>query len=593
MSAIAGVMSFDNSKRIDGNIINNMVESVKHRGPDALGYFKSDKCCLGNASLNVIGDSPLPLSIEDNRYTITFDGAIYNYKDLKKELEKKGCYFLTQTDAEVILVGYKIWGDSVVARLNGIFSFAIWDAKKNSLFIARDYKGLIPMYFALNEENVVLSTEIIAIFASKLIDKKVNKNAIFEYLCRSHPPHPETMYEGIYKLMPGMWMLFEKDGSTKTEKYFSLEDSWHSYEGLPKNENELTSLLKEKLKIAVKKQLIGDVPIGMALSGGIDSNLIFKFMSDQYDSPLHAFTFTNTVKEIDESSRASLGCKSVGRDVRHYKMSSTYHDTKKLLDKSFGLLDAPDTLMRNFIQFMLLNQLAYDKKIKVLMAGYGADLLFLGLPRVRRWVDSGLLENTNINDWAEICYFGGGIDKVKKVELLTGKSQEVARESAVYKWVLDHKDIEPLRRIALFDQNFHSTTALGGANRATPIQIRSPFWDKDVSKLANAISGKYKINGSKMKYILREVASNVIPKEIIDAPKIPSSNDVMFWVNSQEFTSELRTLVFKNDSFSREYLDFEEVNKLVLEHQLKQNYSHLCWYLYALERWYRVSFLDE
>ena len=331
----------------------------------------------------------------------------------------------------------------------------------------------------------------------------------------------------------------------------------------------------------------------MALSGGIDSNLIFKFMSDQYDSPLSAFTFTNTVKEIDESDRAALGCESVGRNVRHYKMSSTYHDTKKLFDKSFGLLDAPDTLMRNFVQFMLLNQLAYDKKNKVLMAGYGADLLFLGLPRVRRWIDSGLLENTNINDWAETCYFGGGIDKVKKVELLTGRSREIVKESAVYKWVLDHNDIDPLRRIALFDQNFHPTIALGGANRATPVQIRSPFWDKDVSRLANAISGRYKINGSKMKYILREVASSVIPKEIIDAPKIPSANDVMFWVNSQEFVSELIALIFKNNSFSREYLDFEEVNKLVLEHQLKQNYSHLCWYLYALEHWYRVSFLDE
>ncbi len=593
MSAIAGVVSFDNSKRLDGNIIDSMVESVKHRGPDALGCFKSSNCCLGAASLNVIGNNSLPLSIENDRYTITFDGAIYNYKDLKKELEREGCTFLTQTDVEVILVGYKVWGVGIASRLNGIFSFAIWDAKKESLFIARDYKGLIPMYYALNEKFLVLSTEIIAIFASKLIDKKVNKGAIFEYLCRSHPPHPETMYEGVYKLMPGMWTLFEKDGSAKTKKYFSLEDDWHSYEGLPKNKNDLTSLLKEKLKISVKRQLIGDAPIGMALSGGIDSNLIFKFMSDQYDSPLHAFTFTNTVKEIDESSRAALGCKSVGRDVKHHKLTSTYRDTKKLFDKSLGLLDAPDTLMRNFVQFMLLNQLAYDKKIKVLMAGYGADLLFLGLPRVRRWVDSGLLENTNINEWAETCYFGGGIDKVEKVELLTGTSREVARDSVVYKWALDHKDIDPLRRIALFDQNFHPTIALGGANRATPVQIRSPFWDKDVSRLANAISGKYKINGSTMKYILREVSGSVIPKEIIDAPKIPSSNDVIFWVDSQEFSSELITLIFRKDSFSREYLDFEEVNKLVLEHQLKQNYSHLCWYLYALEHWYRVSFLDE
>jgi asparagine synthase (glutamine-hydrolysing) len=595
MSAITGLLSFNNVDIPGEIIIAKMTKAVSHRGPDGLGYYYGNRCYLGNAMLNIIDQQTgaLPLSVDEDRYTMVYDGAVYNYQQIRSQLEKKGHVFKTRSDAETILRGYISWGPDVLQGLNGIFSFAIWDSKESSLFLSRDRKGLIPMYYAVTKDFLLFSSEINAILASGLIRKTVNRGAIFEFLCRSHPPHPETMYEGIRKLMPGTWMKIDKSGHIKTEKYFSLEDDWRRIGPLPKKEQDLSALLKEKIGECVDRQLVSDVPVGMALSGGMDSNLIFKFMSKSYKKPLHAFTFQNSIAEIDEAGRATIGVKSIKRNIKHHKLTSTYHDTVKLFDKACGLLNAPDTLYKNFVQFMLLNQLAFDKGVKVLMTGYGADLLFLGLPRSLRWVDYGLLENKNIRDWAEHFYFGGGIDKVDRVELLTGQSRDVVEESIAYKWVFKYQGMAPLRRIALFDQNFHPTVALGGANRASPVQVRSPFWDKELASLINAIDGSYKIRDLQMKYILRQVASSVLPMEILNAPKIPSACDVVPWVNTPEFTSGLMDLVSTEDSFSRTYLCFDEVQKLICEHEKGYQFSHLCWCLYSLERWHRSSVLDQ
>ena len=448
------------------------------------------------------------------------------------------------------------------------------------------------MYYTMTKDFFLFSSEINAITASGLIEKAVNRNAIFELLCRLHPPHPDTMYEGIYELMPGTWMKIDKFGHSETENYFSLEDDWRRVGPLPKEEKDLSALLEEKIRQCVDKQLVSDVPVGMALSGGIDSNLLFNFMSNSYKNKLHAFTIKNSISEIDESGRASVGVKNIKRNIKHHKLVSTYHDTQNLFDKTIKLLGSYQALYMNFIPCMLLCQSAFDKGIKVLLTGHGIDSLFLGFDRYRRWLDYGLLENKNISNWAEHFYFGGGIDKVNHVELLTGQSRDIAKESLAYQWVFDHQDLPPLKRMSLFDQKFHPTIPLAGANRVSAVQARSPFLDKELVSWINAVDDSYKINGPHQKYLLKQVANDILPAQIINAPKDGTPVDVMFWVNTPEFTSDLMDLVSTDDSFSSTYLNFNEVQKLIYEHEKGYQFFHLCWCLYVLERWYRTSFLD-
>ena len=497
MSGVTGLVTFNNNDILGENIITKMTNAISHRGPDGLGYYHGNRCYLGNAMLHIIDlqTGTLPLSVDDGRYTMVYDGTIYNHQQIRSQLEKEGHVFKTKSDAESILRGYMLWGTDIVQKLNGIFSFAIWDTKESTLFIARDFKGLIPMYYTMTKDFFLFSSEINAITASGLIEKAVNRSAIFEFLCRSHPPYPDTMYEGINQLMPGTWVKIDKFGSSETKKYFSLEDDWCRVGPLPKEEKDLSALLDHKIRKSVERQLVSDVPVGMALSGGIDSNLIFSYMSNSYKNPLHAFTFTNSISEIDELGFASMGVNSIERNIKHHKLAVTYHDTQNLFDETLKLLDSRETLYKYFVAFWLLGQSAFDKGIKVLLTGNGSDALFLGYDRHRRWVDSGLLENKNINDWAEICYFGGGIDKINHVELLTGQTRDIAQESQVYQWVYDHQDLPPLKRMALFDQNFHTALTLGGANRASALQVRSPFLDKELVSFVNAMDESYKING--------------------------------------------------------------------------------------------------
>ncbi|MCK4339993.1 MAG: asparagine synthase (glutamine-hydrolyzing) [Candidatus Cloacimonetes bacterium] len=591
MSAITGLFSFNNIDIPGERIIAKMTDIMLHRGPDGLGYYHGNRCYLGSAMLNITQQTgTLPLSVDDDRYTIVYDGAIYNYQQIRCQLEKEGHVFKNRFDAEVILRGYISWGPDILQKLNGIFSFAIWDSKDSSLFLSIDFKGFIPLYYTMTKDVFMFSSGINAIFASGLVRKVVNSDAIFEFLCRSHPPHPETMYEGIYKLQPGTWMKIDKSGHSENESYFSLENDWRRIGPLPKEEKALSALLKDKIRECVNRQLVSDVLVGMALSGGIDSALVFKFMSESFAKPLHAFTYANSVAEINEAERAAAIVRSIKRRTHHHILPVTYHDTRKLFDKTCRLLDLPETLFKYTIPFMLLCQLAFDKGIKVLLTGNGSDSLFMGYDRYRRWLDYGLLHNKNIGDWAEHFYFGGGIDKVKRVELLTGQSRDIAKESLVYQWVFEHQDLAPLKRMALFDQKFHPAIPVGGANRATAVQVRFPLVDKELVSWINAMDDSYKINGSQMKYILRQVANGILPMQIINAPKSGSPVDVMFWVNTPEFTSDLMDLVSIKDSFSRTYLCFDEVQKLICEHEKGYQFSHLCWCLYSLERWHSTSF---
>jgi asparagine synthase (glutamine-hydrolysing) len=482
----------------------------------------------------------------------------------------------------------------VLEQLNGLFSFAIWDSERGSLFLARDHMGIKPLYYARTDNLFVFASEIKAIFASGFIGKAVNHNSIFHYLCRQEPFYLETMFQGVYELEPGTWIELGPSGAVTKGTYFTLEEDWRRISGLPDTEESLVPLVQEQIRACVQRQLVSDVPVGIFLSGGMDSAMVYKFMLEAFPDTLHAFTYANKNAEINELGKATSVINSFKGNVQHHVEHVELSSYLNLFQEACILYDAP-VHHPSSIPILMLSRLASQMGIKVLMSGQGGDELFMGYIRYRRWILQGLPQEKDIKTWADHFYIGGGLDKVEWVERLTGSPRVAAQESPVYQWVFHNQDLPPLKRMAAFDQKFRLMYLLKRDDRmgmGGSVEIRVPFLDKELVSWANALDDRWKVNGLQLKYILNQASRHSLPAAIVDSPKMGSPVDFERWINTPDFVSILRGLVCDPDSFSRAYLCFDEVKRLILEHEGRFKYGHLAWCLFSLENWYRACFLN-
>tara|TARA_Y100000590_G_C15732063_1_gene1017371 strand:- start:113 stop:1906 length:1794 start_codon:yes stop_codon:yes gene_type:complete len=597
MCGIAGIISLRGSALPEKNIISKMLSEIRYRGPDDTGVLYEDDCYIGNNRLSIIDleTGNQPISANKGRYTIVYNGEVYNFKDIRSQLEKSGVKFKTKSDTEVILRGFIARDIDILQELNGIFSFAIWDSKKHSLFLARDHMGIKPLYYFKNGKYFVFGSEIKSIFASGICEKKFNRNAIFDYFCRQSPGYLDTMYDSIYELQPGTWIKINKTGDEQKGKYFSLENSWREINSLPKNEKDICLFVKEKIRESVVRQLVSDVPVGVLLSGGIDSSILFNYMYGEYSSTsIHAFTYTNSGRNVNEIKKASSLVESIDHDIQHHILPVHINNHLNYFDEACRILDSP-VCYPSSVSILLLSRLAKKKGIKVVISGQGADELFLGYERYFRWAKQGLLNDRNMDNWAKCLYFGGGIDKIDFVESLTGQSRDYIEDSVIYNWVHEFKDIPPLKRISLFDQKFRLLDLLKRDDRmgmGGSVEIRVPFFDKEMVVYSNALDDSWKMNDLNQKYILKKIAKNILPDNIVNAPKMGSPTDIGAWLKTPEFISLLIESVSTEKSFSKNYLYFDKVQQIISKHERNFQFSHLCWCFFSMERWYQNSFLD-
>ena len=596
MCGIAGIAALGSNELPGADVISAMVQTLHHRGPDASGIYRGRSCLLGNARLSIIdldsGDQPM--SAWQGRFTIVYNGELYNFREIRQRLERDGLVFSTQSDTEVILRAFTAHGQGALPELNGIFSFAIWDRERRSLFLARDHLGIKPLYYARTGGYFVFGSEIKAIFASGLVPKRVNTGAIFDHLCRQEPTYLQTMFDGIFEVEPGTWMEVSSSGSVRRGTYFKLEEDWLEVESLPKTVESATRLLQERIRDCVRRQMVSDVPVGIALSGGIDSALVYKNMIEAIPHTLDAFTYANVDAEINEAAKAADVIGRFGGEVRHHVAQIELPDHIASFQEACRFMDGPLTYQSS-VPILKLSRLASGERIKVLMSGQGGDELFMGYVRYRRWIDEGLLLEKDIETWAQHLYFGAGLDKMDRVERLTGLSRESVLEGRVYRWVFEHQDLPPLKRMAIFDQKFRLMYLLKRDDRmgmGGSVEIRVPFLDKELVSWANALDDRWKINNAGQKYILNQVGKNSLPESVIKAPKLGSPTDFQHWINTLEFTSTLMDLVCESGSFSREYLRFDEVKRMVSQHRETLHFAHLCWCVFSLEQWYRACFQD-
>ena len=584
--------------------LQSKLKLIKHRGPDYTGTLQKDGLTFGHTRLSILDlDSRSHQPMEHENYLIVFNGEIYNYKDIRLELCDLGESFTTQSDTEVILIGYKIWGKELLTKLNGMFAFCIYDKNNNEVFCARDRLGVKPFYYSWENGNFEICSEIKPLSENKQIDNE----AIEIYLQTGYIPSPWTIYEEVKKLKAGHFMILNlKSNEIQLEQYWELKKSVPCKLSYEESKNKLNELLED----AVKIRLNSDLPFGSFLSGGIDSALISSIANKQTGGKLKTFTIGFDDPKYDESLLAKSFSKIIGSS--HTETTCSPKDLLELLPIFFSVYGEPFA-DPSAIPSLLLNKVT-KPNVTVALSGDGGDESFLGynhfdwswkvksvfkVPFVTRAFLSKFIPFKlvgkrgkgikNILNYKNFDYFIEGIFTGFGSFLLKSKKAEWLKEYKSFKSLSN----EPLQRTA--DLNIKlwldndSNVKVDRASMAYAVEVRSPFLDYRIIEFARTLPISYRFQKGKRKRILRDILNEYIPQEIFDVPKKGFSIPIGDW-----FKNELKDDLIKhlNDDFFNkiECLNVENIKLFMKLHfQNKGDYSTYLWRVYVLSKWYSLN----
>src|SRR4051812_48512867 len=362
-----------------------MAATLSHRGPDDTGAWASDdgSVALAHRRLSILDLSPLgrnPMSIDDGRFWITFNGEIYNFLELRQELEAAGHRFRSRTDTEVILAAYGLWGIECVHRLAGMFAFAIWDVPKRRLWVVRDRLGKKPLYYAEARASLRFASELKAIVADPAVPREIDPDALRLYLRYGYVPSPHTIYAGVRKLPPAHYLLYE-NARVSVRRYWDpvacALDGRSRAAGPAMSDADAEAELEARLATAVRQRMIADVPVGAFLSGGIDSSLVVALMREQTGVPVKTFTIRFDDPALNEADHAA----AVARHLRTEHHEATCDERRMLdvVDRLAGMSDEPFA-DSSAVPTYLVSKIA-RREVTVALSGDGGDELFLGYPR--------------------------------------------------------------------------------------------------------------------------------------------------------------------------------------------------------------------
>ena len=581
----------------DTSILSLMLDRLAHRGPDAKGIYENHESnlFLGHRRLRIIDLSPQadqPMTSSDGRFVITYNGEVYNFREIRKKLEKLGLRFKTKSDTEVVLNALITWGTDCLKEFEGMFAFALWDNEKRKLILVRDRFGVKPLYFWQKGNSLIFASELKAILEHPTINRELNLSALADFLELGYIPEPKSIIKGIHKVPAGSILEFsENDAEPKIKRFFSPQNFF----GEKRHEKDslLTDELLEILERAFTRRIIADVPIGVFLSGGIDSSLLAAILARKVDK-LRTFTIGFPVKKFDESRFARKVADIIGAD--HTELTCTPDDVKKCLleiphvyDEPFGDQSAVPT--------MLVSKLA-SQSVKVALSAEGGDEFFAGYTRyslAMRWLStptalkllatkvptgirSAALKVLGIKDpgtkslrlnWlsnahskkelyiAAVRYFAP-----HEVKMLTGV------EPAHNDWTLSEIDDShhPLDFLRLADIVMYlRDDILVKTDRATmaySLEGREPFLDGELLNFAASLPHEMLIKNGQGKYILRKLLARFLPKEITQRPKHGFGMPLGVW-----FRKELSEIANSTLSESRikklNFLDYKELRKII------------------------------
>mgnify|MGYP003853774627 CR=1 FL=1 len=631
MCGICGIISFDNSI-VDEKTLIQMRDEMKHRGPDAEGIFINEnrKIGFGFRRLAIIDLSPAanqPMSSNDKSIWIVFNGEIYNHLEVRKELERKGYQYRTKSDTETIIYAYEEYGIDFIHKLNGMFSIAIWDARKKLFIACRDRIGKKPFYYTFQNGKFIFASEIKSILKHPEVKKELNLNSLSHYLTFLIPPSPETMFEGIKKLPAGHRLILNENGDLKIEEYYDVLNSEN--EILESDENQIKENIIRLLRQSIKDRMISDVPFGVFLSGGIDSSTNVALMAELMDRPVDTFSigfkdfpynnefeYARKVAEIFKANHHEIQIDA--KDALEFFPELVYHQDEPLADPVC-------------IPLYFVSKLARENGTIVVQVGEGSDEEFAGYPWLLRhlkianlnkylfkrfpqslnnlfyqlvkklWSEEGKLLEIDyirrIKDRQEI-YWGGAInftEEHKSKLLINNLNNSYLKIQEIYNSYNQKSRIDDLLRkfIYLEFKNRLPELLLMRVDKmamATSVEARVPFLDYRLVEYSFKINSRVKVKNNTTKYILKKAVEGLIPNEIIYRKKQGFAAPMNYWLKNElsDFTKNylLNSKIHQLGLFNKDFINFLLNSPLSNRYDFVQN----TWNLLNLFMWYDYWF---
>jgi asparagine synthase (glutamine-hydrolysing) len=628
MCGICGKLVFDREAVVSPTLVKTMADAIRHRGPDDEGYYSAGQIALGFRRLSIIDlkSGHQPLANEDDSVWIVFNGEIYNYQELRSFLLSKGHTFKTRTDTEVIVHLYEELGTDCLSKLRGMFAFAIWDAKMKTLLLARDRVGIKPLYYHLSGQALVFASEIKAILADPSIDPQIAPELIDRFLTFLYVPGQETLLQGIQKLAPGHFLLIQ-DGKPVIRQYWDL-DFPQSFE--QRSTEQVESQLLDLLAETVKQHMIADVPVGVLLSGGVDSTGVLSLAVDQTDKKISTFTVGFSGEQVvDERPYARIAAERYGTD--HFETTIEAGDFAAFLPKYVWHMEEP-VCEPPAVALYFVSKLAREH-VTVLLSGEGGDEAFAGYSNYRNlvWLErlkrGGSLLNGALAtgmSWADNLLHGSRF--AKYVPLMHDRFPDyyLSRTSNPYRnsgnglgsvysadfgsTVDRERSLEPVRALQNHVRGQNALQAMlyidtktwlpddllikaDKMTMANSIELRVPLLDHKVLEFAASLPPHMKLNGFNTKYILKKALSSRIPREIRERKKAGFPVPYESWLRK-----ELRDVVWDvltdSKTTNRGYFQKDAIEKLLIADANGTSHSKEIFSLLTLELWQR-AFLEK
>jgi asparagine synthase (glutamine-hydrolysing) len=625
MCGIAGMVQTHPDGAVDNATVHRMCEAIVHRGPDDEGIFVKAGVGLGMRRLSIIdlAGGHQPVFNEDKSIWIVFNGEIYNFPELRGELEKLGHRFYTRTDTEVIVHLYEDLGVDCVKKLRGMFAFALYDERRGKLVLARDRLGKKPLHYALADGRLLFGSEIKAILAVAPELARVNNEALLQYMYFGYIPDPITSFLPIQKLPPGHLLEFEA-GQVHVRQYWDLpEYGTHQ----PRSEEECLEELEWRLAEAVRIRLISDVPLGALLSGGTDSSTVVALMARASSKPVKTFSIGFSHDDFNEAHYARIVAKHFATEHHELVLEPNVLETVEMLTSSLEEPFGDSSMLPTYYVSCMAR-----KHVTVALSGDGGDEIFAGydryginlrrqiFERIPRWARTWYREQVyprlpqdmygkkfsyNISlPWRE--RYVDSISFVPAFErdmpLLSSEFRDILRtggnpENVMYRYFDQAPAKDPISQMLYVDTKTNMVadilTKVDRMSMATSLEVRVPILDHLFVEWATGLPAEWKLRGGQQKYILRKLAERVgVPREVLYRPKQGFALPLVHWIR-HELKDLILSVLLDPKTLQRGYFNADGVRQLLDEHfRERRNHSSRIWRLLIFELWHR-NFLEK
>jgi asparagine synthase (glutamine-hydrolysing) len=620
MCGITGIVGKQINNSNYHSAIKKMNDAIAHRGPNSEGLWNDDECYLGHRRLSIIDLSEAgnqPFFSQDKRYVLIYNGELYNYKDIRLELQRAEhgtkqipYIFKTDTDTEVVLAAYLRWGKDCVQRFNGMFAFSIWDTAEQKLVIARDRMGIKPLYYQFKNGILLFASEIRSLLNSGLIDKKINLNSVAEFIQYATVHAPNTILQDVFMLMPGHVLEYQ-NGTINIQRYWNINDFGKSNKGL--SYKETCVQINELLTASVERRLVADVPFGAFLSGGIDSSAIVGLMSKVSSEKIRTFNVSFDEGEFSEAKYAKQIAEKF--NTQHHEIKLTPDDFLKQLPEALDAIDHPSGDGPNSY---IVSKATKQAGITMALSGLGGDELFAGYDIFKRYYE---LEKKG---WLNIVPAKGLVGKfvaAKKKSVQGDKTAEILNldtingfnaypinrklfnqkdyhslikgnfndtnfiKNVIHKIETDKQHV--LSRVSLFEiQTYMQNVLLRDADQmsmAVALEVRVPFLDYKLVEFVLGVKDEYKYPHTPKK-LLTDALSDLLPENIINRPKMGFTLPWKEWLKGElkDFCEENIVQFSKRSFVNRDAVLF--IWNRFLSNDPKITWSRV-WHMVILNNW--------